>query len=56
LEDDPENKEANQTIAESYRLSNRIEEATPYYQKLVETDPTLRVITDWIEPKGKWQE
>jgi outer membrane protein OmpA-like peptidoglycan-associated protein len=41
LEDDPENKEANQTIAESYRLSNRIEEATPYYQKLVETDPTF---------------
>jgi len=48
----PENKEANQTIAESYRLYQRIEEATPYYQKLVrKLNPDfLRVITDWIEP------
>ncbi|WP_339757994.1 OmpA family protein [Algoriphagus aquimarinus] len=41
LADDPENKEANQVIAESYRLSNRIEDAAPYYQKLVEADPTF---------------
>ncbi|TXE12595.1 OmpA family protein [Algoriphagus aquimarinus] len=41
LADDPENKEANQVIAESYRLSNRIEDAAPYYQKLVEEDPTF---------------
>lgn len=41
LADDPENKEANQVIAESYRLSNRIEEAAPYYEKLVEEDPTF---------------
>lgn len=41
LADDPENKEANQIIAESYRLSNRIEDAAPYYQKLIEEDPTF---------------
>jgi outer membrane protein OmpA-like peptidoglycan-associated protein len=41
LADDPENKEANQVIAESYRLSNRIEDAGPYYQKLTEEDPTF---------------
>lgn len=41
LADDPENKEANQVIAESYRLSNRIEDAAPYYQKLVDEEPTF---------------
>ena len=41
LADDPENKEANQVIAESYRLSNRIEDAAPYYEKLIEEDPTF---------------
>lgn len=41
LTDDPENREANQVIAESYRLSNRIEDAAPYYEKLIEEDPTF---------------
>jgi len=41
LADDPENIEANQIVAESYRLSNRIEDAEPYYQKLVDSDPTF---------------
>ena len=41
LEDDPDNIEANQVIAESYRLSNRIEESVPYYEKLVEEEPTF---------------
>ncbi len=41
LADDPENKEANKVIAESYRLSNRIEKAGPYYEKLVEEDPSF---------------
>lgn len=41
LSEDPENQEANQVIAESYRLSNRIEEAAPYYEKLIEEDPTF---------------
>lgn len=41
LEDDPDNKEANQLIAESYRLSNRIEKAASYYEKLIEENPTF---------------
>ncbi len=41
LEEDPENVEANQVIAESYRLSNRIEEAAPYYEKLIEEEPNF---------------
>ncbi|MEN2283290.1 OmpA family protein [Algoriphagus sp. SE2] len=41
LEDDPDNKEANSAVAESYRLSNRIEEAGPYYQKLAEEEPSF---------------
>ncbi|UZD21234.1 OmpA family protein [Algoriphagus halophytocola] len=41
LADEPDNQEANQIIAESYRLSNRIEEAAPYYQKLIEESPTF---------------
>lgn len=41
LADDPDNKEANQIIAESYRLSNRIEDAAPYYEKLIDEEPTF---------------
>ena len=41
LEEEPENKQANLVVAESYRLSNRIEKSTPYYEKLVEEDPTF---------------
>ena len=41
IADDPDNEEANQIIAESYRLSNRIEEAGPYYEKLIEESPTF---------------
>lgn len=41
LEEDPENEEANQIIAESYRLSNRIENSADYYQKLIEIDPSF---------------
>ncbi|MCE7056977.1 OmpA family protein [Algoriphagus sp. AGSA1] len=41
LAEDPDNREANQVVAESYRLSNRIENAAPYYQKLIEEEPTF---------------
>ncbi len=41
LEDDPENLEANQVVAESYRLSNRIELSVPYFEKLVAEEPTF---------------
>lgn len=38
LEKDPNDIQANNIVAESYRLSNRIEKATPYYDKLIEID------------------
>lgn len=41
LEADPDNLEANEKVAESYRLSNRVELASPYYEKLVEEDPSF---------------
>ncbi|EAZ81436.1 OmpA family protein [Algoriphagus machipongonensis] len=41
LENEPDNLEANQAVAESYRLSNRVEQAGPYYEKLVEEEPTF---------------
>ncbi|MHA7131807.1 OmpA family protein [Algoriphagus namhaensis] len=41
LAEDSANLEANQIVAESYRLSNRIEKATPYYEQLVAQEPTF---------------
>lgn len=41
LEADPDNLEANEKVAESYRLSNRVELASPYYEKLAEEDPSF---------------
>ncbi len=41
LRNDSSNLEANKIIAESYRLSNRVEEAAPYYQTLISEDPTF---------------
>ncbi|SNS58634.1 Outer membrane protein OmpA [Belliella buryatensis] len=41
LEKDPDNKEANFYVAESYRLSNRVERSSAYYEKLVEEDPSF---------------
>ncbi|UJP66100.1 OmpA family protein [Mongoliitalea daihaiensis] len=41
LEKDPDNAAANLYVAESYRLSNRIEQAIPYYEKLVEKEETF---------------
>lgn len=42
LEGDPDNKDANLAVAESYRLSNRIEEAGPYYEKLADDEPSFQ--------------
>ncbi|TDQ17385.1 WD40 repeat protein [Algoriphagus boseongensis] len=41
LADDSTNLEANQVVAESYRLSNRIEKAAPYYSRIVEETPSF---------------
>ncbi|WP_210416902.1 OmpA family protein [Echinicola soli] len=38
LADNPDNSDANYYVAESYRLSNRIEDALPYYDKLLEEE------------------
>ncbi|KEO73398.1 OmpA family protein [Anditalea andensis] len=38
LEKDPSDQQANHIVAESYRLSNRVEKATPYYDRLIEID------------------
>ncbi len=41
LEDEPDNKQANLFVAESYRLSNRIEKSSAYYEKLIEDEETF---------------
>ncbi|MEX2594496.1 MAG: tetratricopeptide repeat protein, partial [Anditalea sp.] len=41
LEDNPEDPEANYYVAESFRLSNRIEKAAPYYEKLLEKEASF---------------
>ncbi|SHM64708.1 Outer membrane protein OmpA [Cyclobacterium lianum] len=41
LEKEPDNSEANFYMAESYRLSNRVEKATEYYKKVTEKDATF---------------
>lgn len=41
LEKEPENNEANLFIAESYRLSNRIEKAATYYEKVSDDNATF---------------
>lgn len=38
LADNPDDSDANYYVAESYRLSNRIEAALPYYDKLLEEE------------------
>ncbi|GAB4107672.1 OmpA family protein [Echinicola sediminis] len=38
LANDPEDSDANYYVGESYRLSNRIEKALPYYDKLLEKE------------------
>lgn len=41
LEKEPDNAEANYYIAESYRLSNRIEKSLPYYDQLLEHEESF---------------
>ena len=41
LSGDSSNVEANRVIAESYRLSNRIEKSEPYYRQLVDKEPSF---------------
>lgn len=41
LEQDSTDFRANQVMAESYRLSNRIEKSEPYYRQLIEQEPSF---------------
>ncbi|MFC4872348.1 OmpA family protein [Negadavirga shengliensis] len=41
LEKEPDNPEANYYIAESYRLSNRVEKSSPYYEQLLEHEESF---------------
>jgi outer membrane protein OmpA-like peptidoglycan-associated protein len=41
LEKEPDNAEANYYIAESYRLSNRVEKSSPYYEQLLEHEESF---------------
>lgn len=41
LEDEPEDQQANLIVAESYRLSNRMEKAAPYYDKVLEKEASF---------------
>lgn len=49
LEENPDDPQANLLVAESYRLSNRIEKAAPYYEKVLEQEPSF----DLYFKKGK---
>jgi peptidoglycan-associated lipoprotein len=41
LEENPDDQQANLIVAESYRLSNRIEQAAPYYDKVLEKEASF---------------
>ena len=44
LEEEPENKQANFYVAESYRLTNRIEQSKPYYEKAADEEETFETL------------
>jgi peptidoglycan-associated lipoprotein len=41
LEKEPDNRQANFYVAESFRLSNRVEKSLPYYEKLLEQEESF---------------
>ncbi|WP_373521379.1 OmpA family protein [Aquiflexum sp.] len=59
LEDDPENKEANFYVAESYRLTNRIEQSKAYYEKVAEEEETFDTyyrLGQSLKSQGEYEE
>ncbi len=59
LEDDPDNAQANLVVAESYRLSNRIEKSSEFYEKLVQEDETYDnyyYLGQSLKSQGKYEE
>src|SRR5690606_5727350 len=49
LEENPDDQQANLMVAESYRLSNRMEKAAPYYDKVLAKEASF----DNYYKKGK---
>ena len=59
LEKEPENKQANFYVAESYRLSNRIEESKAYYEKVAaeeETYETYFRLGQSLKSQGEYEQ
>jgi peptidoglycan-associated lipoprotein len=59
LEEEPENKEANFYVAESYRLTNRVEQAETYYSRLLEEDETFESyfrLGQSLKSQGRYEE
>lgn len=59
LEQDPEDQQANFVVAESYRLSNRIENAAPYYDKLLQKEASFENYYkkgNSLKDQGKYKE
>ena len=59
LAKDSSNLSARRLLAESYRLSNRIEASLPHYQKLAQEDPTFEThffLGQSLKANQKWEE
>ncbi|WP_373494934.1 OmpA family protein [Aquiflexum sp.] len=59
LEDEPENKDANFYVAESYRLTNRIEQSKAYYEKVAEEEETFDTfyrLGQSLKSQGEYEE
>ncbi|WP_291778517.1 OmpA family protein [Cecembia sp.] len=59
LEDDPDNKEANFYMAESYRLTNRVENSESYYTKILQEEETFESyyrLGQSLKSQGKYKE
>lgn len=59
LEKEPENRDANYYVAESYRLSNRIDKSLPYYDRLLEQEETFDFYfykAKSLKDQGKYEE
>lgn len=59
LAKDSSNQSARRLLAESYRLSNRIESSLPHYQKLAQEDPNFEThffLGQSLKANQKWEE
>lgn len=59
LEEEPENKQANFYVAESYRLTNRIEQSKAYYERVAEEEQTFDTfyrLGQSLKSQGEYEE